>query len=166
MNIKFAKLAFVIRELGIKASEILSDGDDGLEARVRIQKAVYFLKRLGFDFDYDFDLYYHGPYSQSLADDYYLLAGLGDEFISELALLCEKSGYCSNEMGEYIKYLNKQKTRILEVSATLIDLLEYDKDPNSAIKHLRSLKPWVNDEHIKEALKFLSDLGILKSLGV
>ena len=65
-------------------------------------------------------------------------------------------------MSEHIKYLNKQKTRILEVSATLIDLLENDKDLNSAIKHLRSLKPWVNDEHIREALKFLSDLGILK----
>ncbi len=162
MNIKFAKLAFVIKELGIRAGEILSDGDDGLEARVRIQKVVYLLKRLGFDFDYDFNLYYYGPYSQSLADDYYLLAGLGDEFINELALLCEKSRYCSNEMSEYIKYLNKQKTRILEVSATLIDLLEYDKDLNSAIKYLRSLKPWVNDEHIREALKLLRDLGILK----
>jgi len=54
MNIKFAKLAFVIKELGIRACGILSDGDDGLEARVRIQKVVYFLKRLGFDFGYEF----------------------------------------------------------------------------------------------------------------
>ena len=46
---RLTQLAFVIKELGIRAGEVLSDGDDGLEARVRIQKVVYFLKRLGFD---------------------------------------------------------------------------------------------------------------------
>jgi len=60
---RLAQLAFVIKELGIRASEVLSDGDDGLEARVRIQKVVYFLKRLGFDIGYEFDLYYNGQAS-------------------------------------------------------------------------------------------------------
>ena len=53
---RLAQLAFVIKKLGIRASEVLSDGDDGLEARVRIQKVVYFLKRLGFDIGYEFDI--------------------------------------------------------------------------------------------------------------
>jgi hypothetical protein len=41
-----AIVAFVIRELGIKASTLLSDGDDGVDARIRVQKVAYFLKRL------------------------------------------------------------------------------------------------------------------------
>ena len=53
---RLAQLAFVIKDLGIRASEVLSDGDDGIEARVRIQKVVYFLKRLGFDIGYEFDI--------------------------------------------------------------------------------------------------------------
>jgi len=44
-----AIVAFIIRELGIKASTLLSDGDDGIDARVRVQKVAYFLKRLGYN---------------------------------------------------------------------------------------------------------------------
>jgi len=58
-----AIVAFIIRELGIKASTLLSDSDDGIDARVRVQKVAYFLKRLGYDIGFEFDLYYHGPYS-------------------------------------------------------------------------------------------------------
>jgi len=37
MSSRLAQLAFVIRELGVRAGEVLSDGDDGLDTRIRIQ---------------------------------------------------------------------------------------------------------------------------------
>jgi uncharacterized protein YwgA len=163
---RLAQLAFVIKELGIRASEVLSDGDDGLEARVRIQKVVYFLKRLGFDLGYEFDLYYHGPYSSALADDYYLLAERGDEEINGLATLCEGGKVCNGEMGRLINELNKWDTTALEVAATLADLLEspdFKGDLNGAIEHVKFLKPWIEDGDVEDALRLLRSLGILKA---
>jgi uncharacterized protein YwgA len=109
---KLARLAFVIRRSGIGAGEILSN--DSLEARIRVQKAVYFLKRLGFDLGYEFSLYYHGPYSPELAYDYYSLAKRGDWEIDELVALCKAGETCNDEMGK-INELNKWDTTALDV---------------------------------------------------
>ena len=40
---RLAQLAFVIKDLGIRAGEVLSDGDDGIETRVRIKRLFTFL---------------------------------------------------------------------------------------------------------------------------
>jgi uncharacterized protein YwgA len=87
-------IAFIIRELGIKTSTLLSDGDDGIDARVRVQKTAYFLKRLGYDIGFEFDLYYHGPYSSELANTIELLAHFGDDGLAQLAVLCLEAGEC------------------------------------------------------------------------
>jgi uncharacterized protein YwgA len=163
---RLAKLAFIIKATGTTAERILSDGDDGLEARVRVQKIVYFLKQLGFGFDYDFDQYYHGPYSQALSNDYYTLAGLGDGEINELALLCEKAHECTEAMGNMINNLNKWNTEALEVASLIHDLYtdeksDYRGDLDGAIDHVKFLKPWVNDDIINEALRLLRSLGLL-----
>ena len=163
---RLARLAFVVRRIGATPQLILSDGDDGLEARVRIQKIAYFLKQLGFGFDYDFDQYYHGPYSQALANDYYTLAVLGEDEINELALLCEKANECTEAMGNMIDNLNKWGTEALEVASLIHDLYtdeksDYRGDLDGAIDHVKFLKPWVNDDIINEALRLLRSLGLL-----
>ena len=163
---RLAKLAFVIKAIGVTSKLILSDGDDGLEARVRIQKTIYFLKQLGFGFDYEFDQYYHGPYSQALANDYYTLAGLGDGEINELALLCEKANECSEAMGNMIDNLNKWGTDVLEVASLIHDLYtdeksDYRGDLDGAIDTVKFLKPWVDDGIINRALGLLRGLGLL-----
>jgi Uncharacterized conserved protein len=166
MSSRLAQLAFVIRELGVRAGEVLSDGDDGLDTRIRIQKVVYFLKRLGLDLGYEFTLYYHGPYSPTLANDYYLLARLGDEEIGRLAELCVEGGVCSDEMDRLLNELNKWDTTALEVAATIANLLrspDYRNDLNGAIDHVKFLKPWVTDNDIDRALRLLKSLGILKA---
>lgn len=163
---RLAKLAFVIKATGTTAEKILSDGDDGLDARVKIQKIVYFLKQLGFGFDYEFDQYYHGPYSQALANDYYTLAGLGEGVINELAELCVKAHECSEAMGNVIDNLNKWGTEALEVASLIHDLYtdeesDYRGDLDGAIDTVKFLKPWVNDGIINEALGLLRSLGLL-----
>jgi uncharacterized protein YwgA len=163
---RLARLAFVIRRIGATPQLILSDGDDGLDARVRVQKIAYFLKQLGFGFDYDFDQYYHGPYSQALANDYYTLAGLGDGEINELALLCEKANECSEAMGNMIDNLNKWGTEALEVASLIHDLYtdeksDYRGDLDGAIDTAKFLKPWVDDGIINRALGLLRSLGLL-----
>jgi len=46
-------IAFIINTLGIKTSTLLSDSDDGIDARVRVQKIAYFLRRLGYNIGFD-----------------------------------------------------------------------------------------------------------------
>jgi uncharacterized protein YwgA len=163
---RLARLAFVVRRIGATPQLILSDGDDGLEVRVKIQKIAYFLKQLGFGLDYDFDQYYHGPYSQALSNDYYTLAVLGEGVINELAELCEKANECSEAMGNMIDNLNKWNTEALEVASLIHDLYtdeksDYRGDLDGAIDTAKFLKPWVKDDHIEEALRLLRSLGLL-----
>jgi len=158
-----AIVAFIINTLGIRTSTLLSDGDDGIDARVRVQKVAYFLKRLGYDIGFEFDLYYHGPYSGELAEAIECLAGLGDRHVEELAVLCLKAGECE-DIRSIVERLSQYPTGILEVASTirsLLDAPDYKGDLNGAIDHVKFLKPWVSDNDIKDALSLLRSLGLL-----
>jgi hypothetical protein len=94
------------------------------------------------------------------------LAERGDEEISGLATLCERSKVCSDEMGRLINELNKWDTTALEIAATIANLLkspDYRDDLNGTIDHVKFLKPWINDDDIKKALRLLKSLGMLKA---
>jgi hypothetical protein len=159
-----AIVAFIIRELGIRTSTLLSDGDDGIDARVRVQKVAYFLKRLGYDIGFEFDLYYHGPYSSELANTIELLAHLGDDELARLAVLCLEAGDCRS-IRSTVERLSQYPTGILEVASTirsLLDAPDYKGDLNGAIDHVKFLKPWVNDDVVKDALNLLRSLGLLE----
>ena len=156
-------MAFIINTLGIKANTLLSDGDDGIDARVRVQKTAYFLKRLGYNIGFEFDLYYHGPYSSELANTIELLAHLGDDELAQLAVLCLEAGECRS-IRSIVERLGRYPTDVLEVASTirsLLDAPDYRNDLNGAIDHVRFLKPWVNDVVIKDALSLLRSLGLL-----
>jgi len=159
-----AIVAFIIRELGIRTSTLLSDGDDGIDARVRVQKVAYLIKRLGYDIGFEFDLYYHGPYSGELAEAIECLAGLGDRHVEELTALCLEAGDCRS-IRSIVERLSQYPTATLEVASTirsLLDSLDYRGDLNGAIDHVKFLKPWVNDGIVKDALSLLKNLGLLE----
>ncbi len=154
--------ALIINTLGIKAGTLLSDGDDGIDARVRVQKVAYLIKRLGYDIGFEFDLYYHGPYSSELARVIEGLAMLGSRYISELAEDCGGSNY--NTIKSIIELLNQYPTDVLEVASTirsLLDAPDYRGDLNGVIDHVKFLKPWVDDNTINNALNLLRSLGLL-----
>ena len=156
-------VAFIINTLGIKANTLLSDNDNGIDARVRVQKTAYFLKRLGYDIGFEFDLYYHGPYSSELANTIELLAHLGDDELARLAVLCLEAGDCRS-IRSTVERLARYPTATLEVASTIRSLLDspdYRNDLNGAIDHVKFLKPWVSDDDIKDALSLLRSLGLL-----
>jgi len=157
-------IAFIIRELGIKTNTLLSDGDDGIDARVRVQKVAYFLKRLGYNIGFEFDLYYHGPYSGELAEAIECLARLGGRHVEELTALCLRAGDCRS-IRSIVERLSQYPTTTLEVASTirsLLDAPDYKGDLNGAIDHVKFLKPWVNDVVVKDALSLLKSLGLLE----
>jgi len=69
-------------------------------------------------------------------------------------------------MGRLINELNKWDTTALEVAATIANLLkspDHRDDLNGTIDHVKFLKPWINDDDIKKALRLLKSLGMLKA---
>jgi uncharacterized protein YwgA len=68
MQPKLASLMLVLQSLGLEPDISSTAG------RKLIQKAVYFAQRGGVNLGYRFGWYKMGPYSRSLADDYYALA--------------------------------------------------------------------------------------------
>ena len=69
MEMKLVLLKLFLDKLGI-SSEI-----DTFEKRKTIQKAVYLGQLTDVDLSYRFGWYLKGPYSPSLAEDYYPLGG-------------------------------------------------------------------------------------------
>ena len=67
MDSKLVALKLVLDELDQPVSI------DGIKDRMRIQKAIYLAQVFGADFGYRYNWYLKGPYSPSLAADYYEL---------------------------------------------------------------------------------------------
>lgn len=55
----------------INPDDITKDNPDGFHTRFRIQKCMFVAQHLGLYAGYEYTKYRYGPYSPSLADDYY-----------------------------------------------------------------------------------------------
>lgn len=71
-NAKLAAIGAILKELGIE----LSTSD--MDARIKMQKAIYLAQVGGADLGYRFSWYVRGPYCSALADDYYKALALPD----------------------------------------------------------------------------------------
>jgi uncharacterized protein YwgA len=80
MDPKIEVLDLFLRELGEDPSI------EGIENRLRLQKAVYLGQLFGVDLGYRYSWYVKGPYSPSLTQDYYKLAESAAEAASGKAL--------------------------------------------------------------------------------
>lgn len=82
------EMSLVLLKLFLDALDIPSEIDN-FNQRKTIQKAVYLGQLTGVDLSYRFGWYLKGPYSPSLAEDYYHLADeleIGDEGYKEYQL--------------------------------------------------------------------------------
>ena len=71
-----AKLIRFLKSL--KDEDIIDFDKDSFVHRLKLQKYVFIAQKLGFRTDYNYSLYIHGPYSTSLADDYYSIGNFGN----------------------------------------------------------------------------------------
>lgn len=146
-------VAKIIKALGMSADSILRD----FGARLRIQKVAYLIQAMGLaGLNYDFNMYYRGPYSKDLADDYMRLAKLGDYAIETLA---EKASF------DVPRPLVDADTETLEAASTIYMIYEdyqkyYGAGLNDALKHFRWLKPELTHKE-KEALALLKQLKLI-----
>lgn len=115
--------------------------------RLKMQKGIYLLQEMGVPVgDYRFSWYKHGPYSQSLLDDMYVVSSVDNVILtpdteislnelSEALKIPENSAYSSKDWAECLGSLHYLKENIYSINADDSELLE----------ELKKRKPHLND---------------------
>jgi len=109
-----------------------------------VQKAVYLLQALGFPTGYDFSMYIRGPYSPELADDYIELAREG--LVHEYAKYADVD---EERWGPVVDKLAAEDALVLEVAATLYDLLDAGWPLEKAKRRVTELKPYATERLVE-----------------
>jgi len=154
--LKKAALAWLVEFLEISKKNLVKPSS--FEERLRIQKAAFLLKHLEVKpfTSYDFNLYLRGPYSPSLAADYYKLGDMTlEDFVSPR--------FKPNRKAErLLKWFISHPSEWLEVASSIISIRErYPSVKNEEVYSLLRLsKPWVNRTLFRRILKELSVCGL------
>ncbi len=130
------------------------------DSRLRIQKAVYFLKQFKHPWtsDYSFGDYFHGPYSLSLAGDYYRL--MTEALPATPYMRVDLPKHAASCIGEAVKRGND----FLEAAATIHIFLARNPGASreKAVRHLNWIKPQLAP-YASEALLFLEKYRMIQS---
>ena len=153
------KLAYLIKKLHININEIKEDTDDGMDKRIKLQKIVYFTKLLGVDFEYNYSMYLHGPYSPELAKDYY---SLNQADVDE-ATVCE----IIDKFYPRIEQLYLKETIWLETAASITNVKKSNLklDWKHIIDHVYNIKSDIlsaNNKDSRYVEQVSEDLKTLK----
>jgi uncharacterized protein YwgA len=144
-------LKWLARRLGISKKDV----EENFEARLRLQKAVFFLKFMKIEpfTNYSFDLYLRGPYSPALADEYYELPD--DEAQGDYSLLPDVDSLLSWFMDHDIDWL--------EVATSILSLWSKGvREADEIYDVLKLSKPWVSEGYFSGVLGELRARGILR----
>jgi len=128
---------------------ILSFNKNRFNHRLKLQKYVYIARNFGFKAPYNYSLYIHGPYSSSLADDYYAI----DDFQNEESI----------ELDErFVKLVKDKSEKWLELASTVIMIRKRYVDINrhKLIKLVKTAKPYVTTKKLETVIKLLKQYDL------
>lgn len=121
------------------------------DTRLKIQKYTYLAGKLGLKHGYGYSLYIYGPYSRSLAKDYYALVENPDKFAAESG----QQLVSGLNQERFLQLVGNKGADWLEIASTLIDQNPRFSDDEGLILHVGSIKPNYSTDYI---LGVLSDL--------
>ena len=165
-DIRKIKLINILKIMGIKSiSDIKPKSEedsndfileDKFELRLKIQKLIFFLKKIDKDLDYPYSMYIHGPYSPQLADDYFSIT---DDEINNV-----ENNLDENEI-KMVEYLNNKDPLWLEIASTLKFLIDMNYNDEEAINKVIVLKNDIlnannkDSQYIKQILQEIKEIG-------
>ena len=140
--------------------------------RTRLQKTIKLLQRVGLPTDYDYVLFFYGPYSEGLKSDLGLLEVLG--FVQEeehqsthgmpYFTIIAKPEAELPDLAPFlpkIRLMENTETVALELAATYDSFRELGSDHEAAMVRLRRKKQEkCTPENIQGALTLLGTLGL------
>jgi len=123
---------------------------------LRLQKSVYLLQALCFPTSYKFGQYIRGPYSNELAEDLRQLVEEG--LMHEYAKYAEVD---EEKWGPIVDKLAVEDALVLEVAATLYDLLAAGWPLEEAKERVMELKPYATEQLVEAGTRLLKELGLM-----
>jgi len=121
------------------------------EGRIRIQKAVYFLKATGFPAaqKFEFNIYLNGPYSPELTELYYLLEddGLNGS---------PPAKDIPDDTVRLFAEADKRGIQFLEALTTVIDAAKSQGHPGVGLDWATAIKPHIPDGTWQGVRSFLN----------
>ncbi len=136
--------------------------DSNFKSRKILQKLTYICQSLGVDMNYYFDLYIHGPYCTTLANDYY-------EYHNNVPKKSTtyKPNEPESEIFNRIKNIvfsnpsyQKNSVEFLEAIATIIFLKKTDPNmlDDDLFEKTKENKPYISDKIIIIAINIVKQL--------
>jgi len=171
---KLRKLASFIKALenaGIYEFEI-----DEFYNRLKLQKFVFLARSFGIaDLDYPYNMYLRGPYSPSLADDYYELADAEnwEKYVDKRYVAKIER---SKDFEKFVKLVKGRDSTWLEVAATMVGFWKHlkryvdlgvikNEELEEKIKQLtKNRKPFASLQMINEIFESLKQYGLINTV--
>lgn len=152
-----------------KGNDIIADNDTALENRIKIQKYVYLAKYFNIDLEFDYatyNMYLYGPYSSTLAEEYYRLAEEG--FFES-----EPSSYNSNNNDdnnnypnlkrfiEFMKEDDRNNADWLEIASTALAFAKNHSKKETLLEHVAYVKWRFPKEYVRSVIEDLEKNSLL-----
>jgi uncharacterized protein YwgA len=141
----------------INASVIPDDTDDGFQNRLKLQKFVYIVQAcFGLNLGYSFTIYRFGPYSTTLADQYYddldssVIINNGDIDLPE-----------HFNQDRFIRMFSGKDARWLELAATLVDSQKHVSGYDRTIEIVSRIKPRYTRNEVTDVLADLIECRLI-----
>ena len=153
--------------------EIVRQAEGEIVGKIRLQKIVYLLSRLGYETGFSFEYHHYGPYSRELAEkieeevDAQVLMALtrrrqsdGVPYIVYRAKEEHSGSNCDARLHELLTEMNDCSPTVLELAAT-IDWLAKIEDVSDWRSELRVRKgAKTSGGRTEKALELLGKLGL------
>lgn len=152
-NMGLSHIRWLADFVGVSPEEVKAE--DGLEARLRLQKAAFLLKHLRVPpfTSYNFNMYLRGPYSPDLAKEYYSL----EESTPSACVALDK------EKEDLVRWFTSHDSRWLEVASSIISLRERypGRGEGELCSILRMSKPWVTFAEFTKTCRELKERELI-----
>ncbi len=136
---------------------ILGDSDESFNNRFRIQKLVFLARYFGLDFEYNYRIYLHGPYSSRLADDYFKLAkDVNPDNINK------KINDNQFKKDEFFSFVQNRDDEWLEACSTLLSLADVYSTKEDLLSRVYEIKAHIPKSKINQVFSELDSRGIIK----
>ena len=150
-------LALFIHKLeddGLLTFDILGDSDEHFNNRLRIQKYVYLAKYFDIDLGYDYSIYLHGPYSSTLANDYYNIAK--DNILNQITNTTNNP-YERRGNDVFFNFVKNRDVDWLEAATTLLSLKKRFNDKSCLLERTINMKDHISEDKINIVLEELEN---------
>jgi len=138
--------------------EIIGDGEECFENRLRIQKYVFLAKHYGMSLPFRHNMYLYGPYSRSLTRAYYRIAEKRANLYDPVAPTLPKEF----RSGDFLNDVGDKSTDWLEVATTLMDRKSTFPKKKPLIENVHDTKIGFTRKFISSVLEDLLRLGLVR----